>query len=395
MKKALLFTLINMNIGGTEKALLSMLPEIPKDKYDVTILLLENNGELLEFIPEWVHIRFLDNYNDLKEVLNIPPQMMAFNLLKEKRIIKSFIIMFLHLIYKITKDRILFFKYILKEYPKVETKYDIAVAYAGPMDFITYYILNKVEAKKKVQWIHFDVTKIGFNIKFASKVYDKFDKIFTVSEEGKNKLLNKLPNLKDKTEVFLNIVSSDIVTQMALEGNGFQDTFDGVRVLTVGRLSKEKGQDLTIPVLARLRQDGYKVRWYCLGDGSARKEYEQLIRNYNVEDDYILLGSTSNPYPFMKQCDLYVQSSRHEGYCITIAEARCFNNPIISTNFTGVKEQLVDGQTGIIVECKEEEIYYALRKILDNEVLRNIIKENLYKGRVDTRNEIKKLLTIV
>ena len=89
-------------------------------------------------------------------------------------------------------------------------EYDIAIAYAGPMDFISYFVINKIKSKKRVQWIHFDITKIGFNVNFAKKIYDKFDKVFVVSNEGKDKLINFLPALKDKAEAFFNIISCKI-----------------------------------------------------------------------------------------------------------------------------------------------------------------------------------------
>jgi glycosyltransferase involved in cell wall biosynthesis len=392
--KKIIFMLINMNVGGTEKALLNMLAEIPKDKYDITILLLEEYGEFLEHIPQEIHVLYFQAYENIKELLNKSPYINSFNLCKKKRYITAFKILFLHLVFKITNNRNHFFKYILKNYSVFNNDYDVAVAYAGPMDFITYYVLNNMKARKKIQWIHFDVTKIGFNKKFAAKMYGKFDKVFVVSNEGKDKLLNMLPNIKEKIQVFSNIISSKLVTEMAEEGNGFQDDFDGVRILTVGRLSKEKGQDLTIPVLAKLKQEGYKVRWYCIGEGGSRKEYEQLIQSFKVEPDYILLGSNSNPYPFMKQCGIYIQSSRHEGYCITLAEARCFNSPIISTNFTGAREQIIHKKTGLIVECDEQQIYNAVKRLLDDEKLRNMISENLECEIVDTTKEIEKLYKV-
>ena len=262
------------------------------------------------------------------------------------------------------------------------------------MDFISFFVVNKIKAKKKIQWIHFDITKIGFNQSFASKVYSKFDKIFVVSKEGREKVIGILPHLKDKTDKFFNIVSPELVMEMADKGSGFEDDFSGVRILTVGRLSKEKGQDLTIPVLARLKEAGYNVRWYCIGDGSARGEYEKLIKEYNVENDYILLGTTPNPYPFMKQCDIYVQSSRHEGYCITLAEARCFDNPIVSTNFTGASEQIAHDQTGLIVNFDEQQMYNAIRQLLDDKNLENKFRKNLKSEIVDTTNEMEKLYEI-
>ena len=394
MKKKIIFMIINMNVGGTEKALLNMITEMPKDKYDITILMLEEYGDFLDSIPSGVHLEFLKGYASIKEVLNKPPQITALNYLKIGNILTAFNVLIAHLISKVMGDRSIFFKYVLRDYPVIDHKYDIAVAYAGPMDFISYFVVNKINSKKKIQWIHFDVTKIGFNENFAANIYSKFDKIFVVSNEGKDKLIHILPSCKDKIDKLLNIMSPELVVKMADEGSGFDDDFNGMRILTVGRLSKEKGQDLTIPVLAKLKQAGYNVRWYCIGDGSEKEEYEKLIKEYNVENDYILLGASPNPYPFMKQCDLYVQSSRHEGYCITLAEARCFDSPIISTNFTGASEQIANNQTGIIVNFDEQQMYNALRLLLDNKDLRERFKKNLQSGIKDTTNEVEKLYAI-
>jgi glycosyltransferase involved in cell wall biosynthesis len=384
-----------MNIGGTEKALLNMLAEMPIGKYDITLLLLEQYGEFLDYIPPEVHVDFLQGYENIQKLINDSPYTNAINLFRNRKYVKAFNILLLHLMSKITNNKTFFYKYILRKYPMVEEEYDIALAYAGPMDFITYYVLKKIKSKKKIQWIHFDVTKIGFNKKLASRMYEKFDKIFVVSNEGKNRLVNMFPNLKEKVEVFLNIISSNLITKMAEENTGFQDAFSGIRILTVGRLSKEKGQDLTIPVLAKLKHDGFNVRWYCIGEGSCRREYEQYIQKYNLEEEYILLGSKPNPYPFMKQCDIYVQSSRHEGYCITLAEARCFNSPIVSTNFITASEQIINGQTGIIVGCDEHEIYNAIKELISDESLRNKIGRGLANELVDTRMEIGKLFNAI
>ena len=175
----------------------------------------------------------------------------------------------------------------------------------------------------------------------------------------------------------------------------FIDEFKGVRILTVGRISKEKGQQLTVPVLAKLKAEGYKARWYCIGDGNYRNHIEDLIKKYDLEDDYIILGSKSNPYPYMKDCDIYVQPSLHEGYCITLAEARCFDNPIIATDFTGAREQLVETGCGLVSDISEDGIYTKIKEILDNSKLNNEIKSNLKKNNVDTTKEINKLYKII
>lgn len=269
--------LINMNVGGTEKALLNMIDEMPKEEYDITILMLEEYGGFLSQIPKDVNVIYVEGYKDMKSILNNPLPLTALSLLKERKIIKAFNICITHLLTKITNNRSLLFKYLLKNNLKLKNEYDIAVAYAGPMDFISYFVVNKIKAEKKIQWIHFDITRIGFNVKFSKKIYRKFDQIFVVSNEARVKLLNKLPSISGKTEVFKNRVSVRNTQELAKEGKGFNDLFDGIRIVTVGRLTNEKGQDLAIKALARLINDGYKVRWYCIGEGNSRKTYEELI----------------------------------------------------------------------------------------------------------------------
>ena len=393
--KKILFMCINMNIGGTEKALLTMLNEMDKSKYEITLLMLEEYGGFLNQIPDGIKVMYLKEYKALKKFINDPPQLLVKELIKNRKVIGGLSLLVIYIISKLMKDISIYYKYILRNVDTLNEEYDIAIAYAGPMDFISYFVIKKIKSKKRVQWIHFDITKIGFNINFAKRIYDKFDKVFVVSNEGKDKLINFLPSLKDKTEVFFNIISCKMIEKMSYEGEGFSDDFDGTRILTVGRLSKEKGQDLIIPVLKKLKENGYKVRWYCIGDGPAKKEYEKLVDKLNIKDDFIFLGSKLNPYTYMKECNIYVQPSKHEGYCITLGEARCFNNPIVTTNFTGANEQIVNENTGLVCEINEEEIYKAIKKLLDDKKLYKNIKDNLNNEIVDSTKEIRKLESIL
>ncbi|HDR7516903.1 glycosyltransferase [Bacillus mobilis] len=394
MKKKILFMVINMNIGGTEKALLNMVAEIPKEKYEVTILMLEKKGDFLNFIPKGVRIEYVKDYEEMQYILNKPTRLVIADFIKQRKIVKALQLTVLYVISKIMKERSVIFKYCLQNYEGAYKNYDIAIAYAGPMDFISYFVANKVEARRKIQWIHFDIEKIYFNKHFVNKVYKKFQHVFVVSDLGKMKLTQTVPELINKTETFLNIISPEMICKMANEGIGFADDFEGVRILTVGRLSIEKGQDLTISVLAKLKEAGFNVRWYCIGDGKERGMYEKLVENYDVQGDYIFLGAVSNPYPFMKQCDLYVQPSRYEGYCITLAEARCFNNPIISTDFTGASEQIIHNHNGLIVQFDEQQMYDSIVQILSDKLLDGRLRKNIEKEVVDTRKELKKLYRI-
>ena len=393
--KKLLFMCINMNIGGTEKALLTMLNEIDDSKYDITLLMLEEYGGFLNEIPSFVKVKYVDEYKSIKPFVNEPPKILIKRLIKNKAYLTGLSTLLNYSISKITKNISYYYKYILKNIKGIDEEYDLAVAYAGPMDFITYFVLNKIKAKKKVQWIHFDINKIGFNRKFAKRNYKKFDKIFVVSEEGKEKLINLIPALNNKVEAFFNIISCNLIENMSKNEKSFDDLFDGVRILTVGRLSKEKGQELTINVLSRLKNEGYKVRWYCIGDGPEKDNYRNRIKSLDIENDYILLGSKLNPYPFMKDCDIYVQPSKHEGYCITLGEARCFDNPIVTTNFTGANEQIKNEITGLVCDISEQGIYQAIKRLLDNKELYKDIRSNLSNEIVDSTNEISKLEKLV
>lgn len=190
------------------------------------------------------------------------------------------------------------------------------------------------------------------------------------------------PSLKEKTSVFYNIIDKNKVDIMSLEDGGFNDCFNGIRILTVGRLTTEKGQDIIPGTLRRILSKGYSARWYCMGDGENRQMLGSMIKEFNLEDHLILLGTQNNPFPYIKQCDIYVQPSRHEGYCITLAEARALNKPIITTDFVGAREQIKDRETGLITEFSEEEIYKAVKKLIGNTDLCDMFKNNLKENKM-------------
>ena len=153
MKKVLLMG-INMNVGGTEKALLSMISEIPRNKFEIDILMLEKYGGFLNELPKDINVKYLDYYTDIKDILNNPPQYTAIKMIKGGKVLRGINLLIIHILTKVIGQRNLFYNYVLKDYPNIINEYDIAVAYAGPMELITYFILNKIKAKKKIQWIH-------------------------------------------------------------------------------------------------------------------------------------------------------------------------------------------------------------------------------------------------
>ncbi|TQS74121.1 glycosyltransferase [Ornithinibacillus gellani] len=382
MKQKILFMIIDMNIGGTEKALLNMIAEMPADQFEITILMLEKRGGLMGFIPDHVQVEVLEGYADVKEAWNHPPLQTSISLVKRRKLLKAAGFMLTYMLGRVTRNKRVFFNWLLKDIPGQQIVYDTAVAYAGPMDFISYFIAYKITAKKKLQWIHFDVTKIGFDQSFAKRNYPSFDRIFTVSNEGKEKLLQLMPSLHEKVTVCTNRLSSEQIINQAEQEICMADGFSGTTILTVGRLSEEKGQDLAIQAMVKLLEMGHNVRWYCVGEGPFRGYCETLIERYSLKSKFFLLGALANPYPFMKACDIYVQPSRHEGYCITLAEAKVFHKPIVTTNFTGAKEQIIDGRTGIIVEPDVNSISTAIHSLLEEPEKRKRLTRHLCEEEV-------------
>ncbi|TCN22201.1 glycosyltransferase [Mesobacillus foraminis] len=377
--KKVLFMLSSMNVGGVEKSFLSLLSTFPKNQYKVTLLLLEKKGDFLELIPNWVKIEEVEWYTSIKPIIMQSPHQTVKGYLKnlQPQRVPGFITAYL--LSKYLDDRYTYYEHVIKNIPNNKTIYDIAISYQGPTDIIDFYIANKVEARKKISWVHFDVSKYYINKNLYLKLYSKFDQLNVVSKLARKELINLFPSISNKVKVFPNIVETRVIQSMSKEIIEFDDNYKGIKILTVGRLSVEKGQDFAILALSKLRKLGYDVRWYCIGEGKYREQLEVMVKEHNLEKEFVLLGSTSNPYPYIAKADIYVQTSRHEGYCLTLAEAKCLAKPIVTTNFIGAYEQIRDGENGFIVQMNDKEIYRGVKNLIDNSEIRRKFSENLSK----------------
>ena len=203
------------------------------------------------------------------------------------------------------------------------------------------------------------------------------------------------PYLRDKTEVFYNIINTEKIKRLSEDKKSFEDNFDGIRILTVGRLTKEKGCDILPDIVANIINKGFNIRWYLLGDGEAREYLIKSILEKKIEDRLLLLGTKDNPYPFFKDCDIYVQPSRHEGYCITLGEAKRFNKPIITTNFVGALEQIDNNETGLIVNFNKQEIIDKIIRVIENRQLKLYMINNLKCIKYNSNSEINKIYSLL
>ena len=367
MKNNIMILLYNLNIGGTEKALLNMLEVMDKDQYNVDLYLLEKKGGLIEDVPKWVNVRVIKEYEKVSHEIMDPPLLVIKDQLFKLNFIHAVQLLCAYSIYKFTDDISFYLKIVLKKIRPIESTYDVAIAYNGPFDFITMFILNKVQAKEKIQWIHFDVSKLSFNKQFAKKNYSLFNRIVVVSHNAEKSLLNLVPELKNKVEVIPNFLPIKICLNKAEEEDPFiNDRSDGKKIiLTVGRLTREKGQDIIPDIVPHLIDKGINnFVWYIVGEGTQFNNIKKKVEENKLTDYIKLVGLKKNPYPYYKNCDLYVQTSIHEGYCLTIAEALLFNKYVISTDVAGARDQIINSEIGVITKRNSKMIALEIERYL-------------------------------
>ena len=367
--ESVMFLISSFNIGGTEKALINMLEIMDKDKYEVDIYVLEKKGGFLSELPDWINLYEITEYPRIAPlILNIPINIVM-DLLKKGRFFLAIKLAFTHLLYKLSDDRSSYYNVVLKEMENINKKYDVSIAYTGPFDFVTMFILKKVNAKRKIQWIHFDISKFKFNEKFAKKNYKNFNEIITVSEGSAEQLIKILPELKNKIKVIHNFVPQKKCFQKAEEFSPFNENELRSKfiILTVGRLTAEKGQIIIPKIVKKLLNRGLNnFIWYIVGDGLLMNKIKKSISENQVDEYIKMVGEISNPFPYYKNADLYVQTSLHEGYCLTIAEAKMFDKYIISTDVVGAYEQIKRKEQGEIVKYDEEQLANAILSFFRN-----------------------------
>ncbi len=377
-----------MDVGGVEKAFLGLLSVIPLDQYEVHVGLVNRKGGYLSYLPKEVQIHEISIYQKYWRSINEPPIHSINSLLTHGHIIDALVYALLYIHFKLSNNRYWFYKYILRNEPVSEHEYDMAVAFAGPAQMVDYYICEKIKAPIKCGWIHFDVSKFGIDKEMIRQLYKDYKKVFVVSQTGKEVFDQTFPELKEKTEVFYNIISPQQVRKLSHEGHSFDDVFEGKRILTVGRVSEEKGQRFAIEALKLLIDNGYNVKWYFVGDGKDKLYCEDFSKQLGISNRVDFLGTQINPYAFMRDCDVYMQPSRHEGFCITLAEALCFRNPIVATDFTGAKEQLQQRPNGIVTGMSAKEMAMGVIDALKRGPI-EVVDEPHY------RNDISKLFSLL
>lgn len=399
--KSILFVINTLGTGGAEKAMLELFQKIDPKQYELSLFILTGQGELVGQVPERVKILNKKYYpisvHDRQGKKRLFKTVMKAMLVRGtgwKRM--RYMLRCLRGMAdqgNIQKDK-LFWKILSDGAQRLEQEYDLAVAYLE--GGASYYVAAYVKAKRKAAFVHINYTLAGYNRELDEDCYLAFDQIFTVAEDVKEVFLSVYPECKDRTEVFNNLIDREKIIRRSQEGGGFTDDYNGYRILTVGRLVTQKALTVAVEAMKRLKTVGRPFRWYVLGEGEMRKKLEEQIRVLELEEDFMLLGTVSNPFPYYTQCDLYVHTSYFEGKSIAIEEAQILGCAILVTDHSGVRDQVEDGVDGKICELDARIIAEEIMDFADHpQKWAEYGRAASKRKRVDSQKEVDKLIDLL
>lgn len=395
--KNVLIASFDMEVGGVERSLISMLDNFDYKNYVVDLMLHRHQGDFMDLVTNKVNLLDeISQYTTFRKSIG--------EIFKDKQ----YSIGLVRIVSKINANLIgrtkritepgyyqmqLMWKYALPFLPKVDKEYDVAISYLWPH----YFIADKIRAKKKIAWIHTDYSTIEPDKSMDLKMWNKFEYIVAVSEACKNSFLKKYSKLENKVVVIENITSPEFIRKMANENIENPMTNDNrFKIITVARLSHAKGIDNAVRALKMLKDRGYNdIAWYVVGYGGDEVMIKDLIKNLKLEANFILLGKQTNPYPYMKEADLYVQPSRYEGKAVTVGEAQILSKPVMITNYTTAKSQVRNGFDGYIIELSIEGIASGIEKLYKDSVMRKKLTNNCSETDYSNSYELDKLYEVI
>lgn len=391
-----------LEIGGAETALIGLLNALDPEKVDVDLFLHDHRGEMMEFIPSWV---------------NVLPAIPAYTVLE--RPIKELVqrgfwgIAVARLLAKLPSrwayrqsgsalPNASVFHYMaayttpLLPLVNPVVTYDLAISFLTPHQIT----LKKVKAKRRIAWIHTDYSNIWVNRNAELPVWNGYDYIASISEDVSKTFLQVFSSLAPKLVLIENILSSKLLQLRAGQSSKEKDSFmDGtageIRLLSVGRFSEAKNYDNVPDICRRLRAEKLDVKWFLIGFGGDEALIRQRIAEAGMQDHVIILGKRSNPYPYIKACDIYVQPSRYEGKSVTVREAQMLCKPVVVTDYPTAKSQIQHGVDGVIVPLDNEGCAKGLAEVIRDKELQQRLKEYLKTHDYGNEKEVEKIYSIL
>ncbi|MBR6662300.1 MAG: glycosyltransferase [Alistipes sp.] len=396
-KPRILILIHYLEIGGAEISLIGLLNAIDKAKYDIDLFVYSHQGELMQLIPDGVNLlpenpKYSTLERPMKDVLREGHvDIVAARLLAKIR----------HRIYRrthsISGEDASIFQYVANcttpLLPMVSDKeYDLAISFLAPHNIC----LDKVRAKKRVAWIHTDYTRIHINQRLELPYWQPFDHIASISEAATEAFVKIFPELESKVIEIENILSPSFVQQRANEEVEEITLQNGViNLLSVGRFCTAKNYDNLPFICKHLVEMGVDVRWYIIGFGGDEPLIRAKIAEAGMEKHVIILGKRSNPYPYIKACDIYVQPSRYEGKSVTVREAQMLCKPVVVTNYPTASSQIENGVDGVIVPMDNRACAEGIKALIYDKELQSRIVEHLRTHDYGNEQEVEKIYKLI
>lgn len=380
-----------MELGGAERALLGLLETFTQTNHQVDLFIYSHQGELMPHIPRGINLlpefpSYAAFEKPLKSVLFSRQWKVAAARLWAKlthwwynRHLKGENTAILDEVGRATG----------KVLPSLSHlgEYDVAISFLTPH----YIVRDKVNAKKKIAWIHTDYSTIVVNAQRELPVWTSFDKIVSISADVTQAFLKVFPSLKDKIIEMENPLPVELIKHQAEEFDATPVMPGKIKLLSIGRYCTPKNFPGAVAIMAELCKLRNDVVWYIIGYGGGEQEIREAIIKHNMQNKFILLGKKSNPYPYIKACDVYIQPSIYEGKSITVKEAQLLGKPVAITNYPTAHSQIHDGEDGVILPLGDPvETAAALNDFLNNKTL---LKKVSTSSQFNTENIIEKLLS--
>lgn len=398
MKKKILICSHTLIIGGVERSLIDLLNCIDYENHDVDLFLYRHIGEWMNEIPKEVNLlpeipEYACLYKSFSEIHKFSEYKVYLG-----RAIGKYLSMIYSSIKRFPQSFVgieYSHKYTKIFMPKISpsTKYDLAISFLTPH----YFVAEKVNANKKIAWIHTDYSDKNFNVNIKSelKMWSKYDNIASISDECTKGFLIKFPQLKDKIIKVENCLSSKVIIEKSKEYLPSEYSDENINILSVGRYSMAKNFDNVPEICKKVREAGYNIKWFLLGYGSCENLIIEKIKEFQMENKVILLGKRENPYPYIKNCDIYIQPSRYEGKCVAAREAQILNKPVIITNYATANSQLKDGYDGVIVPMDNEGCAQGIVDVIKNKELQRKLIENTKTVDYTNSSELQKIYDLI
>lgn len=397
MKKRRFFISMHyMELGGAEAALIGMLQAIDYSRYEVDLFLHSHRGEMMQYIPEEVNILpEIKDYAMIEKPMTEALRKGCFRVVQARLKAKWQYKRYLQ--QKGLSESAAVFQYIGNAVTTVLPslaflgEYDLAISFLNPHNIVR----DKVKAKKKICWIHTDYTNIDINVAQELPVWDSFDHIMSISPDVTKNFLQVFPSLKDKIVEMENILPADFIRKRAEEFDANMELIgDGIKVLSIGRFCEAKNYDNVPDICRRIREKGINLYWFLIGYGDDSL-IRQRIHEAGMENYVIILGKRSNPYPYIKACNIYVQPSRYEGKSVTVREAQILCRPVVVTNYATAPSQIQDGIDGRIVPMSNEGCAKGIADFILDRELQQRIRDYLQTHDNGNEKEIEKLYKLI